>query len=136
MYQCKWFKIFELVPPFVYLARGDKAWQLLDARACATLDRLRERYGPATVNNYYWGGDRKWSGLRTPASPYYRPYSQHTFGRACDMVFRSATAEEVRRDILGNPDHPDFAYINSVELGVSWLHFDVRNCDRVMVYSP
>ena len=53
MYQCNHFAIHELVPPQVFEARGEKAWELLDERLLTTLDRLRTRFGPVTVNNYY-----------------------------------------------------------------------------------
>jgi hypothetical protein len=134
MYKCEHFVIEELVPPQVFKDRGEKAWQLLDDRMLITLDRLREKYGSMTVNNWKWGGDREWSGLRTSDSPYYSKYSQHSFGRAADVIFKHITAEEVRQAILENPDDPTFELINSFEEGVSWLHFDVRNCDRVLTY--
>ena len=136
MYKCKYFKIHELVPKQVFEDRGEKAWELLDERLLITLDRLRNRYGRMTVNNYYWGGGREWSGLRTPDSPYYSKYSQHSFGRGADSLFKDVTVDEVRQDILNNPDDPCFEFINSLELGVNWLHFDVRNCDRVKTYYP
>lgn len=139
MYKCKHFAIHELVPPDVFRERGESAWALLDDRMLITLDRLREKYGSMTVNNYFWDGTRKWSGLRTPGSPYYRTYSQHTFGRAADCVFKHTSAEKVRQDILRKPcdlTDPVFTLITSIELKVSWLHFDVRNCDRIMTYTP
>ncbi len=136
MYTCHHFVIHELVPPAVYGNRGEKAWELLDERLLITLDRLRNRYGRMTVNNYYWGKEREWSGLRTTDSPYYSPFSQHTFGRAADCLFADQTSEEVRKDILENPDNPAFELIGSIELDVSWLHFDVRNCERIKQYSP
>ncbi|MCP3898619.1 MAG: hypothetical protein GY707_02670, partial [Desulfobacteraceae bacterium] len=123
MYKCDHFDIHELVPQAVLRDRGDKAWELLDERVLIILDRLRVRYGKMTVNNYHWGGNRMWSGLRTPNSPYYRTYSQHSFGRAVDCLFDEKSAEEVRQDILANPDDPDFELIGSIELDVSWLHF-------------
>jgi len=135
-YKCEHFSIQELVPPSVYQKRGEKAWELIDTRLLITLDRLRKRYGPTTVNNWFTGGDRQWSGLRTPDSPYYSPFSQHTFGRAADCLFNNITAEEVRQDILADPDHEDFEFINSMELGVSWLHFDVRNAKRIKTFYP
>ena len=55
MYKCEYFKVHELVPPHVYNARGEKAWELLDEQLLRTLDRLRQRYGPMTINNYLWG---------------------------------------------------------------------------------
>lgn len=136
MYKCEHFSIHELVPPDVFNKRQEKAWELLDERLLITLDKLRERYGLITVNNYYWGKDREWSGLRTSDSPYYSPFSQHTFGRAADCLFSNISTEELRQEILANPTDPDFELIGSIELGVSWLHFDVRNCERIKTYYP
>jgi hypothetical protein len=134
MYQCEYFKIYELVPRQVYHDRGEKAWELLDERVLITLDQLRRKYGPMTVNNYEAGGDREWSGLRTKESPFYSPYSQHTFGRAADCLFSHASVDEVRKEILRYPQ--EYAFIHSLELDVNWLHFDVRNCDRIKTYTP
>ena len=136
MYKCNHFDIHELVPRNVFNHRGERAWELLDERLLITLDRLRERYGPITVNNWYWGKDREWSGLRTKDSPFYSPYSQHTFGRAADCLFAGISAEQVRQDILAMPTDSTFELIGSIELDVSWLHFDVRNCERVKTYYP
>lgn len=136
LYKCEYFDIHELVPPQVFYDRGEKAWELLDARLLMTLDKLRARFGPMTVNNYYWGKGREWSGLRTADSPYYSKYSQHSFGRAADCLFARKPIEAVRGEILANPDDSDFMLIGSVELDVNWLHFDVRNCERIKTYSP
>lgn len=136
MYKCKYFALYELVPRQVYEERGDKAWELLDDRLLISLDRLRARYGSTTVNNWYWGGNREWSCLRTPGSPFYKPYSQHSFGRSADCIFKHTTAEKVRNDILENPNAKSFELIMSLELDVSWLHFDVRNTDRIKTYYP
>ena len=136
MYKCKHFLIEELVPPQVFKDRGQKAWQLLDDRMLMTIDRLREKYGSMTINSWKWGGDREWSGLRTSDSPYYSKYSQHSFGKAFDIIFKNVTAEKVRQDILANPDKFEFEYINSLELGVSWLHIDSRNSNRIFAFRP
>lgn len=125
MYTCKHFSIKELVPKHVYKERGNKAWSLLDDRALITLDQLREQFGKATVNNWAWKGTRQWSGLRTEKSPYGTAYSQHRFGRAFDVLFSEATADEVREYVLSHED--EFQYITGIELGVSWFHFDCGN---------
>lgn len=137
----KHFDIRELVPRHVYTERGDKAWELLDYRAILTLDALRERFGPMIVNNWHmtnrpsWTAkERQWAGLRTPSSPWGTQYSQHRHGRAFDVLFRDHSSEDVRAYVLANPD--EFPYIGSLELGVSWFHFDVRNCDRIKTYTP
>ena len=133
MYKCKHFEIHELVPPHIYEKRGEKAWELLDERALITLDALRDRFGVATVNNYKFGGTRLWSGLRTPDSPYYSETSQHSLGKAFDVVFKYVQAEEVREFILNNRDL--FPHVTGLELDVSWLHFDVRNTNAIKVFN-
>jgi len=134
MYKCEYFKIQELVPRHVYDERGEKAWELLDENMLVTLDQLRRAFGSITVNNWHTGGDRQWSGLRTNDSPYGSQYSQHRFGRAADCLFNHSDVEAVRDVILSQPER--FLLINSVELDTSWLHFDVRNCDRIKTYKP
>lgn len=136
MYKCKYFKIYELVPKEIYEARGEKAWSLLDTRALEMLDKIREYAGPLVVNTWYWDGGRNWSGLRTPVSPYYSPYSQHTYGRAFDCIASQKPTQELREHILNNPQ--DFPYIRGIELDVSWLHFDVGNRpgEGIVTFSP
>lgn len=134
MYKCKYFNIKELVSEGTYKRRGEKAWQLLDDRMLQTIDLLREKYGSVTINDWSWGGNNHWRGLRTSDSPYYSTYSQHSFGRAADLIFKDVTAEAVRVDILANPNDAAFQFINSLEENTSWLHFDVRNCKRVLTY--
>lgn len=136
MYRCRFFQVHELVPKSVFQQYGERAWQLLDDRLLVTLDNLRNLHGSITINNYYWDGDRQWSGLRTSDSPYYSPYSQHSFGRAADCLFKNTTVDAVRNDIINNPDKAEYKYINAVELQVSWLHFDIRNTDRLMTFNP
>ena len=135
-YRCNHFQLHELLPPDLYYARGDAGWQLLDERLLRAIDALRDWYGPMTINNWYWGGEREWSGLRTPDSPYYSETSQHSYGRAADCLFADVPVEMVRTEILEHPDEPAHKRINSLELDVSWLHIDVRNCERIMTYRP
>ncbi len=141
MIKAKHFDIRELVPLHVFEDRGSKAWQLLDDRLIITIDQLRERFGPMVINNWHfknkpsWANkERQWSGLRTEDSPYGTQYSQHRHGRAADCLFRDFTAEEIRQYVLSN--HGEFTHIGSIELGTSWFHFDVRNCDKIMTYKP
>jgi hypothetical protein len=125
MYKARYFVIQELVPRSVFVGRGEKAWSLLDDRALRTLDAIREEFGVTVVNTWHRDGDREWSGLRTPNSPYHRIYSQHSYGRAFDCIFPEHPSEDVRAYILAHPRQ--FPHIRGVERGVSWLHFDVGN---------
>lgn len=134
MYQPKHFRIEELVPRHVFADRGSKAIELLDVNALITLDQLREKFGAITVNNWVWGGNRQWSGLRTEQSPHGTQYSQHRFGRAFDCIFKNVTSEEVRQYVLANPD--EFPHITFIELDVSWFHFDTRGCKRITTWGP
>jgi hypothetical protein len=134
MYFPKHFAVQELVPKHVFDDRGVKAIELLDDRALAMLDQLRERFGPITVNDWMWGGKNQWRGLRTSASPVGGRYSQHHYGRAFDCTFKNVESAEVRAFILANPDA--FPFINFIELDTPHLHFDTRNCRRITTWSP
>ena len=102
----KHFKIQELVPEHIYKARGEKSWELLDEKLLKIIDTLKEQFpkGSITINNWLWGGNRNWSGLRTPDSPDYSETSQHTFGRAADMKFSNYDEADVRNYIIQHQD--------------------------------
>jgi len=139
MYKPDHFIIQEYISPglFEELAlkgRLSSAWELFDERLLRLDDQLRNRFGPITINNWHIGGNRHWSGLRTPDSPYYSKTSQHSFGRASDKKFADVEEEYVQEYILANPN--EFPLLNSLELGVSWVHSDVRNCERIKTYRP
>lgn len=140
-YTPKHFRIEELVwPEFFRLhqARGADMLMAFDERALITLDRLRERYGPVTVNNWADCRDprnaRTMSGLRPLGGPVGAALSQHCFGRAFDCVFVRVTADQVRADMEeaggfmpGGALRPGpFEFITRIEEfpGMSWFHFD------------
>lgn len=95
---------------------------LLDRKLIQADQKLRDEFGPVTINNWWNGGDRNWSGLRTSDSPNFSETSQHTFGRASDKLF-NVPAEEVRKYIEKN--YLDLG-ITCIELKVNWVHSDVR----------
>ena len=99
-YRPRYFELRELVPPDIFDARGEAAWELLDLRALVTLDALRERFGPCIVNNWHVGGPLRESGLRNPLTSTGACYSQHKFGRAFDCKFRHADPREVYQRIM------------------------------------
>lgn len=134
MYKCKHFKLEELVPPSIFRDYGERAWQFLDERALKMLDKLRAKFGKITVNDWEWGGTNKYRGFRPHYCTIGATQSQHRFGRGFDCIFEDTTAEEVRKYIMENPK--EFRFINSMEVDVSWLHFDVRNCQRILTYKP
>jgi len=126
MIKSKYYKVHEFVPKSFYEEYGEKAWRFVPIAMIETADTLKERFplGTITINNYFWGGNREWSGIRTPSSPYYSETSMHSFG-AIDSVYSHYTAEEVRNDIICNPHL--YPHVKGLELGVSWVHTDFRN---------
>ena len=131
----KHFRIYELVPKHIYNKFGENAWKFIDPRLIEMIDKLKEDFpsGSITINNYHWNGNRNWSGLRTPGSPYYSETSQHSFGRAVDCLFSKYDIEEVRQYIIASQDV--YKYIKGIELDVSWLHIDVRNEDKLITFK-
>ena len=130
----KHFKVHELVPKKLYEKYGEKAWRYVDVRLIETIDKLKEHFnlGTMTINNYYWGGDREWSGIRTPDSPYYNVGSQHSYGNAVDVVCSEYTAKEVRDYILNNLGK--FPHIRGLEIA-SWVHVDMRNEYNIVIFD-
>ena len=137
-YQAKHFKLEELVDPTALRALGQRAWELLDPRLLATLDQVRERFGPVVVNTWHQGGQFSKRGFRSPEpnNPGAR-FSQHQFGRAADMHFLETSVPGARAHILAHPH--EFPYVTAVEVA-SWLHLDCRwrNRDRdgILVFHP
>lgn len=134
LYIPQYFELHELLPPSAYNALGDTGWELLDPLLLESLDAVRKMFGKMKVNDYEFGGKRQWSGLRTVESPYYRPYSQHSFGRAADLIPLEADVRDVRQFIVDNTYK--FPLITGIELNVSWLHIDVRNTKGVKLFTP
>ena len=134
MYKCKHFKIEELVSQATLAYLGEEAcWKLFDERALMMLDKLRETFGPATVNDWIFGGKHDSRGFRAPNDPDGARYSDHRFGRAFDVIFQKKSAKDVRAYIIAHKE--DFPFITCIEDGVSWLHFSCRNTNRIEIIT-
>lgn len=124
------FCLDEYIPKELYKKYESKPQRLiamLDSRLIQIDQFLRTRFGSTTINNWYTGGNRNWSGIRTPDSSYYSFTSQHSWGRASDKVYKNVTAEEVRRDIIMNwKNIYQPLGLTTIEANVSWLHSDCR----------
>jgi hypothetical protein len=135
----KSFIIQELVPPTIFAARGDRAWELIDVNAARSLQALRDRFGPCTVNNWHIGGRLTLRGLRPFNTPEGAAYSQHKYGRAFDCSFRDATPREVFDEIRKDPaKFPLITALEDVNFTPTWLHFDTRlhNRNGIWVVKP
>lgn len=125
------FILQELVDPDTFLLRGDRAWELLDPRALATLQALRDHLGPCVVNNWHDGGTYRESGLRAFDSKTGAKYSQHKFGRGFDCKFKSMNPHEVLDYVQSHRfDFPHLTVVENPKATPSWFHFDTRNTNR------
>lgn len=134
MYKTKHFKLYELVPKDIYQAtpkdKYHRLWQLFDVRGLITLDRLRERYGSARINNWRQDGPDEFGGWRPFDCNTGSELSQHKWGRGYDPKFKHVSADEIREDILKDPEKETFEHITCIEMDIDWLHFDTRNWTR------
>lgn len=132
-YEPIFFKPYEFVDTNTYSRFGDNSLFLIDTRMLITMDRIRKYLNkPIIINNWKHGGRREWSGLRTPISPFFSTYSQHSFGRAIDFIVSDIDAKEVRQIIKNNYNLTTFEFVTSIEdfPGMSWVHIDCRNWDK------
>lgn len=138
--KCKWFKLYELLPPEIYdESIEDELWCLIDDNLKETIDYIREHIvkAPLVCNTWHSGGDRVASGYRDKNSPVGAKYSQHKEGRAADLICSKYTAEQMRQMILSS--QYDLPHYIRMEDGVNWLHVDTKprdyKGDKVYLFS-
>lgn len=143
IYQCKFFRIEELVSPEWYdFAKRknavDRLWAAFDADLLISLDNMRERFGPLIVNTWHNGGNRQNSGLRFADTSVGAVISQHKFGRAIDFISNKVTPAEIYEDLVSvGGRKPGFKYLNHEYTepwhrlsrleyydGMTWTHID------------
>jgi len=136
--RAKHFDIKELVSPKFYASAGDAGWAYISPTLIEMIDRLREVFGPVIVNDWAWGGSFRYRGLRAeidiPAlkrQKIYRIGSLHNFGKAVDCHFRNVTVDQAREYIISHQG--EFPHIRGIEIA-PWLHIDVRNSDRMVIF--
>ncbi len=138
-YRTKHFTLSELVAPNIFEDLGEKAWDLLDPNLLAALDKLRERFGPITVNNWRTGGPYKESGLREQDTKTGAPKSAHKRGKAADCKPVHGTVKEMFDYILDNAsEFPEIRRMENIAFTPTWLHIDtVEHAGRgIRVFTP
>jgi hypothetical protein len=144
IYQCRHFKIFELVDQRTYDLYGETAWMFFPDESKRMIDGIRDYFSmlagkdvPVTINNWHFNGTHQWRGLRTIEFTGGAVRSFHRLAAAFDMDIEGVPAHEARREILANQDHEYLQYITCMEDRVSWLHVDRRNIpDRIKIIRP
>lgn len=122
----------------LYESMGWDVLRLFHPTILFSADKLRDKLGvKCTINNWKFGGNREWSGYRTPESPYFSPYSQHN-GKAVDIIIDGFCVDDysdLRREMVDNPWETAWKYVTRVEMTknhvpISWLHIDVACHDK------
>jgi hypothetical protein len=127
----------EYIPKELYLQyekSPNKLMWMLDKRLVDSDQLLRDIFGPVFINNWWRGGDRQWSGIRTVGSPNFNPTSQHAFGRASDKIFTDADELKIQEYVQKN--WWKTLGVTGLELGVSWVHTDTRYADKLVAFKP
>ena len=130
-YESRYFKIVEYVPPEVFKQFGEEAWWFVNPRLVMMDDMLREYFGVPVIINNWWskngktGGNRVASGFRPASCTVGAALSQHRLGNASDKLFKGLDQLKVQKEIISKPNL--FPYITAIEVGVNWVHTDVRN---------
>lgn len=99
----------------------------IDPKLLILIEQIRVLLGvPCTINNWSTGGDRQWCGLRTENCTIGAVHSQHRLGKAADLHPEGMTADDARVLVKKAVDTRALPLLGGCELGVNWLHVDVR----------
>ncbi len=131
MYKSKHFDVEEFIDPITYAKFGDMSIRYMDYRLVIFMDCIRIlTNSPITINDYKWGGKRKWSGTRTPESPWYSTHSGHSWGRAIDFRVKGWSPEALHKLIHDNWDELKEASglqglrMEHTDHTPNWVHID------------
>ena len=135
------FKLVELVGPEIYEYMGDHSAQLLNPSALKWVQAARDKFGPCVINDWSWGGRFKESGHRLWDTKTGAKASQHKFGNAFDLKFKSVDPDEVRHEILKNQEYwmnLGLTRIEANEYAPTWMHGDskVTGLSYIQVIKP
>lgn len=126
MYTPKHFSLFEIVPEDIYrdYHGSEILWWLFDDRILMAADLIRDRFGPMTINDWYYGGSNHFRGFRPADCGVGATLSQHKFGRALDLIPSDVSAHQIRAAIIEKDVAANL--ITCVEENIPWLHIDCR----------
>ena len=122
--KCKWFKLYELLPPETYKDE-EHGWEILCDELKQTIDFCRDLFKmPLTINDWKNKGHRQYCGFRAKTCPVGAKFSAHKQGMAADIISPKLSAKDMRKMLHENADK--LPYKVRLEANVSWLHIDVR----------
>jgi len=130
----KHFNLEEIVPMDIFSINGIIPVSYIDEKLLKLLDFMRDFFAMSiTINNSFTGGSYNESGLRIPGMKNYKPWSQHSFGRAADIKLKihsfdvQKTIRENKKLFMSNgltgiETHTDgWTHVTSANLGTNKL---------------
>jgi hypothetical protein len=154
IYTCKHYKLHELVYPELYNEYNKKGllyllWGILDSKSLMIADKIWEYLNARSfskvsviINNWKWGGNFRYSGLRPFDCPEGSKLSMHKYGKANDLKWNDLGGPEALREYMksigcfepGFRQRKDsealpFVDITRIEWidNMSWFHYDTSN---------
>jgi hypothetical protein len=134
------FKPYELVDKLTYAKHGDDSYSLIDERLLRFLDGLSSSLELTfhkkirlICNNWYWHKNPsasdyfQWRGLRTTNYKLYRKTSYHAKGKAIDLDSPDMSSKDLINYVLEHQHDEWCKDIGGIEVGVNWLHVDLRS---------
>ncbi len=119
------FYLDEFIPKELYIAHQEyQLRRLIDERLFKLMQVIRDRHGARTINDWWNGKGRNYSGYRQVGTSYYSLFSCHSNGRATDSIGKT-TAPEIWEDIRKNYNtiyKPLGLTIIEVGKEIDWLH--------------
>jgi hypothetical protein len=118
------------------------------------IDFIRKHIGPAIINTWNMSryielmGYIQYAGYRPMDCEEGAAFSQHKFGRAFDIKFphlNSLSREAKVREYdsirgwlaMNKNNYPELREaLRGLEYGITWLHVDTRNSDRIIKITP
>jgi hypothetical protein len=118
----------ELVPPEIFNSELLLPTWYINKVVLVVLEKLKDRFGAITVNNWHAGGQFNYCGYRPQTCTTGAVFSMHRLALAADTHYVGHTPEEVRQDIR---DHFIDIYkplgLTTIESNCpEWVHFDAR----------
>ena len=109
--------------PEEFLTSDDYDISVMDENILILADQIRELLGvPCTIN----ANGRSLCGYRPADCKIGAPKSMHKLGKAVDLHPIGMSAEDGRTLIRKAVDAGGLPLLGGIELGVSWIHADVR----------
>ena len=147
MYECKYFKIQELVSPIVYKVWQHKAWMFFDEDVLKELDYIRETFGaPIIINNWASGGTLEQCGLRSNKDKIVMNkktlyLSAHTMGKGFDLHNGYGNHRKLYDHIyklIKTGKLKKFKRLENFDNTITWVHCDCFQTDSIIfqVYRP